>query len=285
MKRLLMMISAIAMLSSCANEESNPELDALREANEALTADLSRKDSSLQVFEEAFSEIQQNLSLISEREVSIQLRSGDVQVGEDMRTEITKDIQAINTLLQQNKQAISKLNNSLTKYGQENSSLKKLVDKLNADISSKEEEVAYLKENLTAANFTIEILNEMLDSTEFRNEIQSSMILLQSDELNTAYYAIGTYKDLQKNEVLIKEGSIAGIAGSKKLKPDFNRDYFEKIDITQTRNIALNSKKVEIITPHPTNSYAIEGDAEKSIRIINPVAFWETSKYLVVVTD
>jgi hypothetical protein len=285
MKQILMVLMAVTLFSACSDPESDPALIALQEANAELQNELNRKDSSLTSFEEAFTMIQTNLSLISEREVSIQLRSGDVQVGEDVRSEITMDIQAINNLLDQNKQAIAKLNKSLTKYGAENSALKKLIDKLNSDIASKEEDVTYLKENLTAANFTIEILNEMLDSAEFRNEIQSSMIMLQSGELNTAFYAVGPYKELQKNDVLVKEGSIAGIAGSKKLKPDFNRDYFEKIDITQVRNIPLNSKKAEVITSHPTNSYIIEGDAEKSLRIINPISFWETSKYLVVVTD
>lgn len=285
MKRVALIICTVGTLLACQNTESTEELDALRAANRALSDELSRKDSTLNIFQDAFSEIQKNLSLISEREVAIQLRAGDLKVGEDVRTEITKDIQAINLLLKQNKDAISKLNKSLSKMGMENTAFKKLIDQLSADIRTKEEEVAYLKENLTAANFTIEILNEMLDSAEFRSEMQAVMLRLQEGELNKAYVAIGTYKELQRNGVLRKEGSIIGIAGSKKLRPDFNRDYFEKIDINNLKSIPLNAKKVEVVTPHPSSSYTIDGTDKKTLAINNPAIFWEASKYLVVVVD
>ncbi len=283
--RIIALILTAFTISACSSEDNQAEIERLNEENQKLQQELVMKDSALYVFEESFSSIQQNLALISEREVSIQLRSGELQLTTDSREDITKDIQAINNLLDENKKTIARLNSQVAKYGTDLSGFKKLTDQLEADIRSKEEQIRYIKENLTAANFTIEILNEMLDSAEFRNEVQTSMIKLTVDELYTAFYAIGPYKELQKNEVLIKEGTIVGLAGSKKLKPDFNKDYFEKISTLETRTIPLNSKKVEIITNHPTSSYELEGDEEKTIKILDIDRFWSASKYLVVVTD
>lgn len=281
-------ISAIALatlvLSGCT-EDTTQELERLTQENNKLQAEISMKDSTLTLFEESFSTIQRNLAMISEREVAIQLRSGELQLTEDSREEITKDIRAINNLLDQNKKAIANLNNQIASQGTEMAGFQRLIGQLESDISSKEEQIGFMKENLTAANFTIEILNEMLDSAEFRNEIQSSLIQIQEKELYTAFYAIGPYKALQKNDVLIKEGSIAGIAGSKKLKPDFNKDYFEQINTLETRTIALNSKKAELITNHPSASYEIEGEDQKVLRILDVNRFWSGTKYLVVVTD
>lgn len=239
----------------------------------------------MKLFEESFTTIQQNLALISEREKSITLSAGDLKAGEDTREEITKDIQAINNLLEENKNTIDRLNSKLSSYGAEVSGFQKLVNQLNRDIETKEEEIYYLKENLTAANFTIDILNEMLDSAEFRNEIQADLIMMQSNELNTAYYVIGTFKELQDAGVVEKKGDIIGIAGSKQLKDDFNKDLFMRIDLTRTRSIPLNSKKAKVVTPHPTETYTLDGEDAKVLNIADPMRFWETSKYLVVITD
>lgn len=285
MKRIAAYFTILVALVSCMSPEAQNEMEDLRLKNDSLQEQLATKDSTMQLFEESFTTIQQNLALISEREKSISLSAGDLKEGEDTREEITKDIQAINNLLQENKNTINRLNEKLSRYGNEVAGFKRLIDQLNQDIEAKEEEISYLKENLTAANFTIEILNEMLDSAEFRNEIQADLIQIQSSELNTAYYAVGTFKELKDAGVVEKQGDIIGIAGTKQLKDDFNKEYFVQIDITTMRNVPLNSDEAKVVTPHPSETYAIEGEEEKTLVIKEPMRFWETSKYLVVIID
>lgn len=275
---LFAMVIAIGFTSCTSSSDFNK----LKEENEALSNELSSKDSTLSVFEESFITISQNLSLISEREKEIEMNQGDLKEGVDTRDEITKDIQAINSLLAENKETIENLNNELSKYGQESARMSKLIDQLNSDIETKEQEISYLKENLTAANFTIEILNEMLDSAEFRNEIQADLIQLQANELNRGYFAIGTFKELKENGVVEKEGTVIGLGGSKQMKDDFNAEYFAQVDITRTRMIPLNSKKVTLLTTHPSDTFVIEGEDQKVLKILKPIEFWSASKYLVV---
>ncbi|MEM9051893.1 MAG: hypothetical protein AAGC47_07580 [Bacteroidota bacterium] len=285
MKKLAFAGIMLVFMVGCMSTETNTELEELQQKNDSLQNELTQKDETMRLFEESFTSIQQNLSLISDREKSITLNAGDLKAGEDTREEITKDIQAINNLLEENKNTIARLNQKLANSGSEITGFKNLISQLNEDIETKEAEVAYLKENLTAANFTIEILNEMLDSAEFRNEIQADMIQMQSNELNTAYYALGTFKELEEAGVVEKKGDIVGIAGSKQLKDNFNKDYFAQIDLTRTKTIPLNAKKVKLATNHPSETYEIEGEDEKVLKILEPVRFWETSRYLVIIID
>lgn len=285
MKNVAFILIIFVALSSCVSPEVETELESLQMKNDSLKNQLVMKDATMRLFEESFTSIQQNLSLISEREKSISISAGELREGEDTREEITRDIQAINNLLEENKNTIARLNEKLANSNSDVTSFKKLIAQLNEDIETKEEEVSYLKENLTAANFTIEILNEMLDSAEFRNEIQSDLIQMQSDEMNTVYYAIGSFKDLEEAGVVEKKGGIVGIAGSKQLKSDFNKDFFAQLDLTRTRSIPLNSKKVNIVTAHPSETYELEGEEEKTLKILEPMRFWEASKYLVIITD
>ncbi|MFT6997111.1 MAG: hypothetical protein ACJAQ4_000861 [Cryomorphaceae bacterium] len=286
MKNVPLILLIFVALISCESPEADTELESLQMKNDSLENQLVMKDSTIRLFEESFTSIQQNLSLISDREKSISLSAGELRGGgEDTREEITRDIQAINNLLEENKKTIGRLNQKLAKSGSEVTSFKKLIAQLNEDIETKEEEVSYLKENLTAANFTIEILNEMLDSAEFRNEIQSDLIQMQSDEINTVYYAIGSFKDLEEAGVVEKKGGIVGLAGSKQLKSDFNKDFFAEINLTRTRLIPVNSEKVNIVTAHPPETYELIGEDEKTLKILEPTRFWEASKYLVIITD
>ena len=66
------------------------------------------------------------------------------------------------------------------------------------------------------------------------NEAKEKVITQKVDELNTAYYTLGTEKELIANKVMTKSGGFIGIGRNKKVQQDFNREYFKKIDITKT---------------------------------------------------
>ncbi|MEZ4825231.1 MAG: hypothetical protein R3C61_02895 [Bacteroidia bacterium] len=68
--------------------------------------------------------------------------------------------------------------------------------------------------------------------------------------------------------------------------PSTNR-AFTAIDITKVSSIPFDSKKAELLTSHPSDSYVFNQENKKitSLEITNPEKFWKASKYLVVVTD
>ncbi|MDB4534467.1 hypothetical protein N9242_06290, partial [Vicingaceae bacterium] len=120
---------------------------------------------------------------------------------------------------------------------------------------------------------------------EYNNRIEE--LGDQEDELNTAYYCYGSAKELEGQGVVSKKGGFIGIGKTAKLSDDFNKEYFTKVDISIINHIDLMSKKVKIVTNHPSDSYKIEGEdgsAEKLV-ILDSEAFWSASKYLVMVVE
>ena len=68
------------------------------------------------------------------------------------------------------------------------------------------------------------------------------------------------------------------------LQSSFNKEYFTKIDIRVDKEIKLYSTSAKLLTAHPASSYTLQRDANKQyvLRITDPLTFWSTSKYLVV---
>ena len=108
----------------------------------------------------------------------------------------------------------------------------------------------------------------------------------KTEKLNTAYYAFGTKKELIEKGVISKEGGFIGIGKTSKVKDDFNKEYFTKIDITNTNSINIGAKKAKILSTHPTSSYKLIGEKMvEKIEITNAEEFWSSSKYLVVIIE
>ena len=194
--------------------------------------------------------------------------------------EIADDINMINELLVKNKQIIGGLSKKLKKANLKIAELEKTIERLNKQVEEKDAELVALKDQLERANAAYKELfvtyNEKLDEIEE-----------QTTKINTAYYAFGTSKELREKGVTTKEGGFIGIGKAEKLKDDFNKDYFTKIDVTETTSIPLGVKKAKILTTHPSSSYKLEGPEGKveKITITNTEEFWGASKYLVIVVE
>ena len=71
------------------------------------------------------------------------------------------------------------------------------------------------------------------------------------------------------------------------MQGDFNSNYFVTADKRNITSIPTNSKKVEIKTNMPKDSYEIVGDKKgpKTIKILDPVKFWSLTPYLIIQVD
>ena len=121
-----------------------------------------------------------------------------------------------------------------------------MVANLNKEIETKDNQVLELKENLASMNFEMSKLNSKLDTMAMKSQKQQELIEEQTEDLNAAYYAVGTYKDLQENNVVDRKGGVIGIGSTKTIANDFNRDYFTKIDIRKTTTIPLEADDKDV---------------------------------------
>lgn len=277
---LFLGIAAINFTSckGSGEKEPNPLADSLSNINGELSGKLSEKEMALQQFVSTFNEIQDNLNTIKEKEkiVTGSAKSGDVKSKED---QIKEDIQAIYDLMGKNKNRINSLSKKLKASNVKIEGLEKMIETLQAQLLAKDTEITDLKATIEALN--IELSNINTNYEEIEQEVE-----VKTEKLNTAYYAFGTSKELKEKGIITKEGGFIGIGKSSKLKDDFNRDYFTKIDVTQTTTINIGAKKVKILTTHPSNSYKLIGEKSvEKIEILNAENFWGASKYLVIVIE
>ena len=162
------------------------------------------------------------------------------------------------------------------------------LDLLTSQIEEKNQEIVVLKEDLASKNYKIGELNTRLANVSNLSKAQKAKIAQQEAALNTAYYSVGTYKDLKANNVVAKKGGIIGLGASKALATDFNKDYFTRIDITKTKTIPIDSEEeIKLISEHTSDSYKLNVSEEKtvSLEILDASAFWKSSKYLVILIE
>lgn len=283
----ILMILAVVFFS-CESSTEGTEKDAEQLKADSLQALLDERDQTVNEFFETFNEIEENLALIKEKEKIITVTtSNGTEVTTDAKDKINEDILLIYELLTKNKQKISYLNKKMKQSDLQITELNKMIQRLTEEITNKDSEINKLKEELEVLNLIVEDLFANIDTMKMEIEAKDDVISEQDQNLNTAFYVVGTSKELKEKGIITKEGGFVGIGAVQKLMEDFNKDYFTKIDIRETKKISLMVKKAKAITSHSSNSYYFDGPEGKVnyLIITDHEKFWQTSKYLVVIVE
>ena len=280
----LFMVGAFSCVSRQTAKQLTSQKDSL-----ALVA--AAKDSILNDVFASLTAISENLDMIKSRENIVTAQSGELN--RETKTKIAEDIQEIDQLLLENRQTIERLKNSAEQLRKANvriAKLDKLVATLNAQIDQKDREITSLKENLEKRNVEVKQLTSKvatLNSTVAELDIKRAALEIQVDnqarELNTAYYIVGTAKELIAQGVITKSGFL-----KKTFKVNGNTDInnMTRVDIRTTSGFKINHKRIAIASTHPSDSYTLvknaNGEIEK-LEIKDRVRFWESSRVFVVV--
>lgn len=294
MKKLLILITVLSVaLTSCHNYRKDAER--LTVLSDSLKNENSTRESTIVEFLNDFNEIQANLDSIKQFEklVTVQSNMGK-ELNGSQKQRILEDITLLNNLLQKNKEMVAnlqkKLNSSNFKIGQLEgmiAELNKMVNNLQAQVQEKDNEIASLNEEVKNLNVNIGNLNRKITEIETESAQKTETITTQTNQMNTAFYVVGTMKELKNNGIVEKDGGVIGIGRTKIIKKDFNRDYFTKIDIRNFDYLPLKVKKANIISVHPASSFHVSGKKRSAdtLYIDNKEEFWNSTKYLVIVVD
>lgn len=286
MKKLIIPVCIVSMLFSC--KDYKPEMERALMERDSILLIGEAKDSSINEFLTTLTQIEANLDSITQNQEAITEASGEkVEFNKDIRERINQNIIFINDLLEKNKAMLNTLNEKLRKSNYTIGSLKKMIEKLNADIAAKDSELVVLNTSLADMRLSVDSLSNSVAELKIQNEQKEVVISDKITQLNTAYWAIGDYKQLKASNILNKEGGFLGLGKEKVLRKDFNNDGFNQIDITLVKSFDINNKSAKVVTNHPTDSYTLEKDAKgviTKLEITDPARFWKASKYLVIVT-
>lgn len=281
-----LLFGLIAIFFACNTDELENKIAELEAEKLEASNQLNGKEELIVDFIGSLNEIEGNLALIKEREdiITTKFDKGNMEDDNNMKDQIMGDIDLINNLLLENKQKMAALSSKLKKSEKESNikikELETMIEGLASRMQQKDAEIAELHTQLAEANKQLMVLFE-----EYNNRIEE--LGNKEDQLNTAYYCYGSEKELKEQGVISKKGGFIGIGKTAKLSSDFNKEYFTKVDISLVNHIDLMSKKVKVVSNHPSESYKIEGEdgsAEKLV-ILDSDAFWSASKYLVMVVE
>jgi uncharacterized coiled-coil protein SlyX len=282
----VILLAALGILAYSINKRDyNNQVALLENQKQVFTQQLTERDSMINDWLTTFDEIENNLNAIKEKEKIISVKASDSEISKDKKSQVLEDIKYINSLLDENKKKIAGLNAQLKKSGTTITGLQARIAELETSMKQYETEVTELKASLADKNFEIEQLNTRVFALNDTLNMQEETISNQINELNKAFFATGTYKDLKEKGLVSKEGGFLGIGRKESLKEDFPDSLFEMIDVTQLKTIPLNSKKAKLITEHPSGSYQMVRENENTIACIeikDPAEFWKISKYAVV---
>jgi len=282
---LAIIVVAAIVLFTMHKKEKEEQMILMESQQQAFTNQLTSRDSVINEYMATVSEIEQNLSLVKQKENIITIQSSGGELSKNKKEQIMKDIEYINALLAQNRDKIASLNAQLKKSGGVIKGLQERITQLEASVKQSETEIADLKTVLIEKDFQIGQLNTRVSDQEVVIAQKEEKISNQIAEMNKAFYTTGNYKELKAKGLVTKEGGFIGLGRKASVTGSLPESLFTRIDITQLTSIPVNSKTAKLLTDHPVNSYEFVKDQDKkivSLEIKDAAEFWRLSKYAVV---
>lgn len=276
----LLMTTACLLFSACTEKKEEPKENPEAETIDSLKRIIEQKDNEVADVLNTINEIQDGFRSITAAEGRVTLaKNGE---GASHAEQLNSDIRFIAQQMKHQRELIEKLQQQARQSTSNADLLRTTIEGLTTELETKNRELQQLRAELEQKDVrinelgsTITSLNDDVSSLRSESQQLSTTISSQDKQLNTAWYAFGTKKELKDNHIL-EDGDV--------LRSNFNKGYFTKVDIRVDREIKLYSKSAKVLTSHPTSSFTLQQDASKQyiLRITDPATFWSTSKYLVI---
>lgn len=284
MKKISLIVIALYSLSAC----NQAAVDKVNLQKDSLNNVIVQRDSIVTEALDIFLEIEKNLNEITMKEKVIVLNNAKGgEMAQSSKERINMQISSINSLMERNRVLITNLTQKSKEANIKNASLLKSIVVLNNRLLEKDMDLKKLDMLLQTSNDKVIVLETIGEDLRTQNNQNAASIAQLTGSLHTAYYIVGTAKDLEKLNVIDKKGGILGMGKTKQLKEDFEKTNFTSIDYTDIVIIPIGGKEVKLISNHPEESYYLELDVNmkdftSNLIILDAEKFWSVSKYLVV---
>lgn len=267
---LLLALFAVA----CSPHGETEQEVSLKNQNRNLIKAAIEKNKEINEYENLLTALEQRVNSIRKRNKPLSIASDN----EDFtNSTIDQQLMIIEDFLEQSRYELAVMNDQLEKKELNLAASDKQMAAMRKHLEEQFAKADELQSALVDSNIQLAMQKE-------QNQILCRTVEMKEEELEKAWFAFGTFDELKEKAVIQKKGGILGLGAVKSLTPEFNKAYFTEIDIYEVTQIPIMSKKAEIITNHPHDSYKIVGsDQIEYIEILDPENFWKVSKYLTVV--
>ncbi len=289
---LVWLMIGLALMPAC-KRTNQLEQEALRQdsINAALQDSINTANAERDSLIELMTDIATGMDQIKELQDIVSVRNLGKETP-DKKKQLRDDIELIQQSIRKHKQRLNDLEKRLKQSTNYNSKMEKTIASLRQQLDEQQNTINGLTTQLEAAHIQIRNLNQSVDSLNTVNKVvtkekevaqeESKQLTAEVNNLNTCYYVIGSKKELKANKI-IESGFLRK---TKILQGDFEMSYFTKADRRTLSEIPLRSRKAQLMTNHPKDSYElIDRDGSKVLHILNANRFWEKSNFLVVKVD
>ena len=274
--------------------QKNSQITVLNEQNATLEQGKQSLNKSIDEITGTINEIAVKLQDVRQKHVVITNLIARSTEG-TQKEKILIDINAIEVQLERDKRDIDDLTQKIQVSGIKMKSLENLVGNMRKEIIAYIGRIENLRSIVEAKNEIIRNTENTLDDTKqtlaiVENELDESTQELSEtrntleEVRNTAYYMIGTKKELKEKNVIDEEGWFM-FNKDVNLSTEIDEQSFNKIDIIQQNEfpIACSMKHVRILPERSASSYKIQetGENQSLLKVTNPENFWKV-KYMAV---
>ncbi len=286
MKKALFIIGLSAIFMASCQDGKMQERE--KQLQDSFASVMSAKNAELDAFFQQLNEIETSLNEITSAYSDVvENVTANGETSKDAVAGIKAKISNLGDILAADKAKLRSLNGQVSRLSKQNKELQNFVANLESRIAEQEAQIQSLTKELEKKNATIKSLEKDVAGLKEADKKKNKQIAEIQDEQHTAYFAIGTKKELRAKNLVDRKGGFIGLGKSTVLANNSDFAAFTKIDTRNTQEIPLTGQKVKIVTPHPESSYSLEGDEKRptSIRIVNPDLFWKASKCLVIMVN
>jgi chromosome segregation ATPase len=224
--------------------------------------------------------VDSSFDAIRESQNMLSMVSYDESGKNSMKQRVQDNIYMISNLLAENNAKIAELEEKFNESDLKNTKLQKTINRLKKDLKAKNAEITKLYKELEAKNFRIDsllvenqIVGQRAAELTALSEAQLAQLNAQDAALHTAYFFMGTRKELKANDINVKDKDSG-----------YRTSLFTPVDVRTFDRLETDSKSAKILTKHPETSYELVRGADKKYTLIikNPENFWNASKYLII---
>lgn len=225
-------------------------------------------------------EVDSSFEAIRESQNLLSMVPADGEGSQSVKQRVQENISMISNLLADNNAKIAELEERLNESDLKNTKFQKTINRLKKDLKAKNEEITKLYKDLEAKNFKIDSLlveNQLVGQRAAEltvlSEAQQAQLNAQDIALHTAYFFMGTRKELKSNDINVKDKDSG-----------YKTSLFTPVDVRTFDRLETGSKSAKILTKHPEKSYQLVRGEDKTYTLVikNPTSFWNASKYLII---
>jgi len=276
------------------SKKNEGQLQKLVAEKELMATTLSNQESNFNEVMRLVEDVENQIEAIVKKEnLVLNIKTQEYLGGKE---KLTKEIKMIDDLIERSNKSIDALYGKLKTAGLKSNVLQTKVSRLTKDLRQKTAAITALNLSLKEQEQDFKALEARTALLEqegmeqainiIKKETEISQLTSENDKLNTVHFTVGSFEQLEANGVVTKKGGFLMFGRKTTLIKDADLSQFSEIDGRQFSRLPIEAKKLEIVSNHPSTSFAIVEDVEnqgiKYLEILDAKEFWKMSKYLVV---